>query len=224
MGGRGVKEIRLALATRNRGKIIEISRFLSGLSLCLLTCDDFPEWPVPEEKGGTFEENALEKAESLALFSGLPSLADDSGLEVDALGGAPGVESAHYAGKHGDDAANISRLLREMEGVPEKDRGARFVCVLALAGPRGERLLLRETCEGMIAEAPRGGGGFGYDPVFVPRGETRTMAELSLEEKNALSHRGKALRRLRELLESGEPAWLFADKKMERETGLEPAT
>lgn len=205
-----MREIRLAVATRNRGKIREIKEVLHGLPIRLLTCDDFPGWPVPEEKGSTFEENALEKAESLALFSGLPSLADDSGLEVEALGGAPGVTSAHYAGKHGDDAANIARLLRELEGIPSQERNARFVCVLALAGPRGEKLLLREDCEGWITGEPRGEGGFGYDPVFVPRGYSRTMAELSLEEKNAVSHRGKALRRLRSLLERGEPGWLFS--------------
>jgi XTP/dITP diphosphohydrolase len=204
-----VKEIRLAVATRNQGKIREIGEALRGLPLHLITWEEFPGWRVPEEKGKTFEENALEKAESLAGFSGLPSLADDSGLEVEALGGAPGVASAHYAGRHGDDAANIARLLRELEGIPEEERQARFVCVLALVGPRGERFLVREECEGRITGEPRGEGGFGYDPVFVPRGYSRTMAELSLEEKNSLSHRGKALRRLRELLERGEPSWLF---------------
>ncbi|MBC7253456.1 MAG: XTP/dITP diphosphatase [Actinobacteria bacterium] len=205
-----MKEIRLALATRNRGKVREIREALRELPLQLLTSEDFPEWPVPEEKGSTFEENALEKAESLARFSGMPSLADDSGLEVEALGGAPGVSSAHYAGRHGDDAANIARLLEEMEGITGEGRRARFVCVLALAGPRGEKLLVREACEGRIAEEPRGEGGFGYDPVFVPRGSSLTMAELDLEEKNSLSHRGRALRRLRELLEKGEPDWLFS--------------
>ncbi len=206
-----MRETSLAVATRNRGKIREIRKALEGLPLRILTWEDFPDWPPPEEKGGTFEENALEKAESLARFSGLPSLSDDSGLEVDHLGGAPGVHSAMYAGRHGDDAANIARLLSELEGVPGEGRRARFVCVLALAGPRGERFLLRETCEGHIAREPRGEGGFGYDPVFVPLGYSRTMAELSLEEKNAVSHRGRALRRLRELLQRGEPSWLFQD-------------
>lgn len=203
-------EIRLAVATRNRGKIREIEEALRGLPLRLVTWEEFSGWPVPEEKGQTFEENALEKAESLARFTGLPSLSDDSGLEAKALGGRPGVISAHYAGRHGDDAANIARLLGEMEGFSGGDREARFVCVLALVGPRGERLLVRETCEGCIIEEPRGEGGFGYDPVFVPRGYSRTMAELTLEEKNAVSHRGRALRRLRQLLERGEPRWLFS--------------
>lgn len=205
-----MRKARLVLATRNRGKIAEIKRLLEDLPLQILTWEDFPDWPPVEEEGETFEENAWHKAESLARWAGLPALADDSGLEVEALKGAPGVFSAHYAGKHGDDAGNVARLLQELEGVPGDRRKARFVCVLALAGPRGERLLVRETCDGSIAEEPRGEGGFGYDPVFVPDGEVRTMAELSLEEKNAVSHRGKALRRLRSLLEKGAPEWLYA--------------
>jgi XTP/dITP diphosphohydrolase len=200
---------RLVLASGNQGKIREIRQVLEGLPLEIFTYDDFEEWPLLEEKGSTFEENAVAKATLLSRWAGLPALADDSGLEVDELGGAPGVISALYAGEHGNDAANIARLLREMEGVPEERRGARFVCVLALASPRGERLLVRETCRGLLAEAPQGELGFGYDPVFIPEGMERTMAELPLEEKNAISHRGKALRRLRRLLESGEPSWLF---------------
>jgi XTP/dITP diphosphohydrolase len=200
---------KLVLATRNRGKIREMKELLQDLPLSVLTWEDVEGWPVAEEKGSTFEENALAKAREAARWTGMPSLADDSGLVVDALGGEPGVHSALYAGVHGDDVANIARLLREMEGVPSAERTARFVCVLALADPGGKTLLVRETCEGAVADRPRGRGGFGYDPVFIPHGETRTMAELSPEEKNALSHRGKALRRLRELLERGEPAWLF---------------
>ncbi len=203
---------RLALATANRGKVREIALALSGLDLDILTRDDFRAWPPLEESGETFEENAACKALELARWSGIPALADDSGLEVDALGGAPGVDSALYAGTHGDDAANLARLMREMEGVPAGRRGARFVCVLALASPGGDTLLVRGTCEGTIAEKPRGEGGFGYDPVFVPAGMGRTMAELNLEEKNAVSHRGRALRRLRSLLEAGEPAWLFGPR------------
>lgn len=201
---------RLVLATGNRGKIGEIAQALSGLDLDILTKDDFRHWPALEEEGDTFEDNAAAKATALARWAGLPALADDSGLEVEALGGAPGVDSALYAGTHGDDAANIARLLREMEGVPPRGRGARFVCVLVLASPDGRRVEIRETCEGAVAPAPRGELGFGYDPVFVPAGEERTLAEMPLEEKNAVSHRGKALRRLRSLLERGEPYWLFA--------------
>lgn len=200
---------RLVLASGNRGKIHEIRALLSGLSIGLLTHEDFADWPALEEKGNSFEENAATKAGGLSRWADLPALADDSGLEVDALGGEPGVWSARYAGVQGDDAANIALLLEEMKGLPPGKRGARFVCVLALTSPAGESLVIRETCEGGIAAEPKGDGGFGYDPVFVPEGMDRTMAELSLEEKNAVSHRGKALRRLRELLEAGEPYWLF---------------
>lgn len=200
---------RLVLATENRGKIREMLADLSGLPVEILARDDFSDWPHLEEDGMTFEDNAAAKAVALSRWAGLPALADDSGLEVNALGGAPGVISAHYAGVHGDDAANVARLLREMEGVPPRERGARFVCVLVLASPRGDTVEIRETCEGAIAGEPRGELGFGYDPVFVPEGMDRTLAELPLEEKNAVSHRGKALRRLRAMLEAGEPAWLF---------------
>jgi XTP/dITP diphosphohydrolase len=205
-----LREPRLLLATRNPGKIGEIRSELAGVPVRLLCCDDLREWPELREEGETFEDNALAKASQLARWADLPALADDSGLEVDALGGEPGVRSARFAGEHGDDAANIDLLLRRMRGLPRGKRRARFVCVLALASPEGERFVVRETCEGSITAAPRGAGGFGYDPVFVPEGEKRTMAELTLEEKNAISHRGKALRRLRALLEAGEPAWLFA--------------
>lgn len=201
---------RLVLATGNRGKIREIRDLLSGLSVEVLTRDGFDAWPELEETGDTFEENAAVKAVTLSGWAGIPALADDSGLEVKALGGAPGVMSARYAGMQGDDDANIARLLEEMEGVPADERGARFVCVLVLASTDGRTLEVRETCEGAVTTAPRGELGFGYDPVFLPAGMDRTMAELSLAEKNAISHRGKALRRLREILEAGEPAWLFA--------------
>ncbi len=201
---------RLVIATGNRGKIREMLEALSGLPVEILTRDDFASWPDLVEDGKTFEENAAAKAISLARWAGMPALADDSGLEVRALGGAPGVISAHYAGAHGDDEANIAKLMREMEDIEPRDRGARFVCVLALASPAGELVRIRETCEGAISPQPRGEMGFGYDPVFIPEGGERTMAELTLEEKNALSHRGKALRRLRSLLEAGEPTWLLS--------------
>ncbi len=200
---------RLVLATGNRGKIREIRHLLSDLGMEVLTCDDFDGWPELVERGETFEENAASKALELSRWAGTPALADDSGLEVEALGGEPGVRSARYAGRQGDDAANIARLLRETDGLPPEGKGARFVCVLVLASPDGESLEIRETCEGSLTTSPRGELGFGYDPVFVPLGSERTLAEMSLEEKNAISHRGKALRLLRSLLESGEPAWLF---------------
>lgn len=210
---------RLVLATGNRGKIREMLAALSGIPVRVLTREDFSDWPHLEEDGNTFEENAAAKAVALSRWAGLPALADDSGLEVDALGGAPGVISAHYAGAHGDDRANVARLLREMEGVPPRERGARFVCVLVLASPRGDMVEIRETCEGAVAEGPRGELGFGYDPVFVPAGMVSTLAELPLEEKNAISHRGKALRRLRAMLETGEPAWLFGGPARARGSG-----
>jgi XTP/dITP diphosphohydrolase len=200
---------RLVLATSNRGKIREISDLLSGLDIEVLTCGELDGWPTLEEKGDSFEENAASKAGELSRWAGMPALADDSGLEVEALGGEPGVRSARYAGVQGDDAANIARLLRELEGIPPERRGARFVCVLVLASPDGESIEIRETCEGSVTTAPRGERGFGYDPVFVPAGMEKTLAELPLGEKNAVSHRGKALRRLRALLESGEPQWVF---------------
>jgi len=202
-------ERRLVLATRNDGKIREIIELLSGLPIKILTHEDFHQWPELEETGSTFEENAEAKASALSEMSGLPALADDSGLEVDALGGRPGVISARYAGTQGDSAANIALLLEEMKGVPIQERGARFVCVIALTGPSVPTLEIRDTCEGAISETARGEGGFGYDPVFIPMGMDRTMAQLPLEEKNAISHRGKALRRLRTMLEEGEPAWFI---------------
>jgi XTP/dITP diphosphohydrolase len=200
---------RLVLATGNQGKISEIKDLLSDLFIEILTRSDFDIWPELEETGDTFEENAAAKAVTLAEWAGTAALADDSGLEVEALDGAPGVISARYAGRQGDDAANIAKLLGEMEGVPEDRRGARFVCVLVLASPRGDAVEIMDTCEGTITTAPRGEGGFGYDPVFVAAGQDRTMAELPMAEKNAISHRGKALRRLHEMIKRGEPGWLF---------------
>jgi non-canonical purine NTP pyrophosphatase (RdgB/HAM1 family) len=205
-----LKPARLALATGNRGKIREIRNLLDGLDIEVLTCDDLDGWPDLVERGETFEENAATKALELSRWAGMPALADDSGLEVEALGGEPGVRSARYAGTQGDDAANIARLLREMDGIPAARRGARFVCVLVLASPQGESIEIRETCEGSVTTVPKGELGFGYDPVFVPTGMDRTLAEMDLGEKNAISHRGKALRRLRAMLELGEPGWLFA--------------
>lgn len=200
---------RLLVATRNRGKLREIVSYLEDLPLEIMGLGDFPDLPSVEETGSTFLENARTKALAAASRTGVPSLADDSGLEVEALGGAPGVISSRYGGREGDDAANIARLLREMEGVPEERRGARFVCVLVLAHPDGRWVSLEGTCPGRIAEAPRGKRGFGYDPVFIPEGLDRTMAQLSLEEKNSLSHRGRALRALSEMLRRGEPVWFW---------------
>jgi len=154
----------------------------------------------------TFEENALIKARAMSEEFDRAALADDSGLMVDHLGGRPGVRSSRYAGPEGDSGRNMARLLSEMRNVPGEQRGARFVCVAALVVPGGETIIASGTCEGRILKARRGTGGFGYDPLFLPDGFERSMAELTLEEKNSISHRGKALRAMRkELWKAAEP-------------------
>jgi len=184
------------LATRNKGKIAELTRMLEGFQIEVRGLDAFPEIAEVEETGTTFEENARLKAEAVSRATGLVAVADDSGLEVDALGGAPGVFSARYAGDGADDAANNAKLLRELAGEPPEKRTARFRCVMLAAAPNGEELMASGTWEGMIAEAPRGEGGFGYDPVFCDPKLGRAAAELTRDEKNARSHRGKALKAL----------------------------
>jgi XTP/dITP diphosphohydrolase len=184
---------RVLLATRNAGKLRELRELLDGVDVRLESLAAHPEVGDVEEDGATFEENARKKAGHAARASGLWSIAEDSGLCVDALGGAPGVRSARYAGVHGDDAANNARLLRDLASI--RDRSARYVCVLALARPDGEVVVTtRGVCEGSIALEPRGKGGFGYDPIFVPeRIPHVTMAELAPEQKNLISHRGQGL-------------------------------
>lgn len=186
--------MKLLVATKNRGKLEEFRRIFEGLGLELASADELG-LPDVEETGETFEANALLKARAYAEASGLMSLADDSGLEVDALGGAPGVYSARYAGEGGSEA-NVRKLLGALDPVPDAERTARFRCVLALVDPSGpaghDPLLAEGTCEGHIAHAPRGRGGFGYDPVFVPQGMSLTMAEISDAEKDRISHRGRA--------------------------------
>jgi len=191
---------RVVLATNNPGKVAELRAILGGSSLELLSASDVGGLPDVEETADTFEENAIVKAVEISRHTGLAAIADDSGLEVDAIGGAPGVRSARYAGQSQDDAANVARLLIELEGVAEEERTARFVCIAAYVDTEGRRLTARGTCEGRIGFDPRGSRGFGYDPVFVPDGYEQTMAELSPETKNAISHRGKAFRALREQL------------------------
>jgi len=185
----------LLVATANPGKAREIKALLpTGFNL--LTLADFPEYSPAEETGDTLAGNAREKALAASKGTGVLTLAEDSGLEVDALGGAPGVHSARYAGPDQDSRKNIQRLLRELEGVPEQERSARFRCVAVLA-VSGKLLAEEEgVLEGRIALSPRGVQGFGYDPVFIPEGNDRTLAELTPEEKNRLSHRGRALSRL----------------------------
>jgi XTP/dITP diphosphohydrolase len=185
---------RLLLATRNPGKLVELRRMLSGFDVVGLA--DVPDFPEAPETGATFAENALAKARDAAAATGLPSVADDSGLAVDALNGMPGVLSARWSGRHGDDRANLELLLAQVGDVPEERRGAAFVCAAALVVPGGPETVVHGAWTGRLTRAPRGTNGFGYDPIFVPDGETRTSAELSADEKDAASHRARALQAL----------------------------
>jgi XTP/dITP diphosphohydrolase len=185
---------RLLLATRNQGKLVELRRMLSGFDVVGLA--DVPDFPEAPETGATFAENALAKAHDAAAATGLPSVADDSGLAVDALNGMPGVLSARWSGRHGDDRANLELLLAQVGDVPDERRGAAFVCAAALVVPGGPETVVHGAWTGRLTRAPRGTNGFGYDPIFVPDGETRTSAELSADEKDAASHRARALQAL----------------------------
>jgi len=184
----------LVVATRNPGKLREIRHLLEGVGIAVRGLEGFPELPEVVEDGETFAANAAKKAETIARLTGRPCLADDSGLTVAALGGEPGVHSARYAGSQGDDAANNARLLRELAGVPDGRRQAAFCCVMALAAPGQPTAFFEGRVAGQILHAPRGQGGFGYDPLFLVDGLGQTMAELALDEKNRISHRGQALR------------------------------
>jgi len=186
----------LVIATRNKGKVSEFKELLKGFDVEIKSLDDFGSLPDIEEDGRSFEDNALKKARFAARILGLPALADDSGLVVKALGGEPGVHSARYAGHHGDDEANNRKLLEAMEGI--NDRQASFICVIAIAVPRGPALIYEGRCDGIITEEVRGAGGFGYDPVFYYPPLGKTFAEMSQEEKNRVSHRGKAMAELRD--------------------------
>lgn len=190
----------IVVATRNRKKLEEIRRILEGLPVKLFTVEDFPGCPEVEESEDTFEGNALKKAQAVAAFTGRTAIADDSGLEVYALNGAPGVYSARYAGEKASDRENLEKLLREMSSVPDDQRGARFVCVIALAFPDGTVKTFHGHVEGRIGRTPLGSSGFGYDPVFYPEGHERTFAQMSSEEKDSMSHRGRAIEKLREYL------------------------
>lgn len=184
----------LLVATHNKGKLKEILRIFSVEipDLRLFTLDDFPGAEEVDEVGETFEENALLKARAGFLHSGIPTLADDSGLAVDALGGKPGIHSARYSG--GGDAANIEKVLRELDGVEIAKRTARFVTVVAFIDGDDPVITERGELEGVIVDAPRGEGGFGYDPIFAPINSASTLAEISATEKDEISHRGRALR------------------------------
>jgi XTP/dITP diphosphohydrolase len=184
---------KVVLATRNTGKIKELAALLSDLGVVVVGLADFPEIGEIPETGSTFMENARIKARAVCLATGLTSLADDSGLCVDALAGAPGVHSARYSGEAATDAANNAKLLAAMARVPEPDRTCRFVSVVVAAAPDGRELTAEGTWEGRLTFAPAGAGGFGYDPLFFDPAAGKTAAELTAAEKNARSHRGKAL-------------------------------
>lgn len=188
---------KLVIATRNRGKVIEFRRILDAISVGaveLVSIEEFAGLVDVEETGSTFAENALLKARYTAKMTGLPSLSDDSGLCIDALGGAPGIFSARWAGIHGDDKANVDKVLDELLSVPGEKRGAHFICVCALVMPDGREAITEGRFEGKILHSAIGDQGFGYDPIFSPHGFSISSAQMSAQEKDLLSHRGKALR------------------------------
>ncbi|MBM4286804.1 MAG: XTP/dITP diphosphatase [Deltaproteobacteria bacterium] len=195
----------LVIATANPGKIRELDALLAELGISLKTLADYPECPEVVEDGDTFKANAAKKALAVAAYTGLPALADDSGLEVDALSGRPGVLSARYASDRTaparpTDEDNYRKLLEELAEIPWEQRRARFVCCIVLAFPKGRTIVTKGTCEGIINFTPRGTGGFGYDPVFWLPQYNCTMAEVGLEVKNQISHRAKALQQLKTTL------------------------
>ncbi|HEU0131051.1 MAG TPA: RdgB/HAM1 family non-canonical purine NTP pyrophosphatase [Mycobacteriales bacterium] len=185
---------RVVLATRNPGKVVELRRILAGVELVGL--EEYPDMPEVEETGDTFAANALLKARAVAEHTGLPAVADDSGLCVDFLGGAPGIRSARWAGEPSDDARNLALVLEQLADAGEGMRGAHFFCAAAAVVPRAGERVAEGRVDGTLLRAPRGTNGFGYDPIFVPLGETRTTAEMTSEEKDAISHRGAAFRAL----------------------------
>jgi XTP/dITP diphosphohydrolase len=193
------------VATRNRGKLREFRDALKGLNLRIHGLSDFPEAPEVEEDGESFTENALKKARFYATDLRKLTLADDSGLEVDSLKGRPGVYSARYAGGKASSQENNRKLLRELQGVPISKRGARFKCIVAIRSPEGKEAIAEGSCKGRIGFKEKGKKGFGYDPLFILPKEGKTMAELSLEEKNRVSHRGKALRKIRKIIKTFGP-------------------
>jgi XTP/dITP diphosphohydrolase len=196
--------VEIVLATRNRKKVEEIRRITADLPIAILSLDDFPDCPETEEDRDTFEGNAVKKATEVCRCTGKIALADDSGLEVDALDGAPGVFSARYAGGtgSGSDAKNYEKILDELKNIPDEGRSARFVCCMALAFPDGNVITFFGFAKGSIGRSPQGKTGFGYDPVFFPEGKNITFAEMTGAEKDRLSHRGKALEKLAEFLNS----------------------
>ncbi len=190
--------MRVVLATQNAHKLIEMRRILdeAGLDIELVGTDQFPDLTDVAETGSTFAANALLKARSVCSETGLPAIADDSGLGVDALNGMPGIFSARWSGAHGDDLANLNLLLGQLTDVPDARRGAAFHCAAAVVLPDGTERVVEGTIDGTLIREPRGTNGFGYDPIFIPVGETRTTGEMSADQKDAISHRGRAMRAL----------------------------
>ncbi len=199
---------KIVIASKNEGKIREIKEILNLPHVKFLTYKDLNDWPEMRETGKSFAENAILKAKTLVDRFKMAALADDSGLEVDALGGAPGILSARYAGSRCSSEENNAKLLRELGDRPTPQRRAHFRCYAALATPEGKIFVTEGTCEGYIAFEPVGSGGFGYDPIFIPLGRDKTLAELSTQEKNEISHRGQAFTRMRQILEERMGKWL----------------
>ena len=190
----------VVLATRNQHKVHELRRILANLDVELVGTDRFPDLPDVAETGSSFAANALLKARDVSQRTGHIAIADDSGLCVDALNGMPGIFSARWAGRHGDDRANLDLVLAQLVDVSDARRGAAFHCAAAVVTPQGEERVVEGVLEGSITREPRGSTGFGYDPIFTPRGYVLTTAELTPEEKDAISHRGQAFRALAPVL------------------------
>ena len=190
----------LLLATRNAGKKIELQEMLNDIGISVINLHDIPPLPEVVEDGNTFRDNAEKKARETAKATGYWCLADDSGLVVDALNGQPGIYSARFAGSEASDEDNNQKLLDLMKDIDEPERTARFVCSMALSTPEGETLVVEDYCEGIILRQPVGEQGFGYDPLFMPQGYNQSMAQLSRQEKNLISHRGKALNRMKPII------------------------
>ena len=190
----------LIVATKNPGKVREIRKALKGLGLKIYSLNDFSNVPEIEEDGKSFAENALKKARSYSKYFGMLTIADDSGLEVDSLKGLPGIYSARYAGEEASDRKNNQKLLREMVRIPISKRGARFKCAIAIVAPDGEEAIVEGSCLGRIGFKEVGKKGFGYDPLFILPKYRKTMAQLPIKEKNKVSHRGKALKKLKSII------------------------
>jgi XTP/dITP diphosphohydrolase len=190
--------VKILLATRNQHKLVELARILDGIAVASLS--DVPSYEELPETGRTFADNALLKAREGVRHTGMATVADDSGLAVDVLNGMPGVFSARWSGRHGDDRANLELVLAQIADLPDTERAAAFVCAAALVLPDGREFVVHGEMRGRLVRQPRGDGGFGYDPIFVAEGETRTNAELTAAEKDAISHRGRAFRALAEVI------------------------